>query len=122
MKTCLVVDDSRLIRKVARQILEHLQFQVIEAEDGRQALDACAAAMPDAVFLDWSMPEVDGLAFLRRLRASPGGASPTVVVCSIESDPGQIAAAREAGAAEYILKPFDFDIVQAKFQGVGLLD
>ena len=63
MKTCLVVDDSRVIRMVARRILEELKFQVTEAEDGQQALDACRVALPDAVLLDWNMPVMDGMEF-----------------------------------------------------------
>ena len=55
MKNCLVVDDSSVIRKVARRILEGLEFQISEAEDGEQALDACRQRMPDAVLLDWNM-------------------------------------------------------------------
>src|SRR5262249_13196832 len=59
MKTCLVVDDSSVIRKVARRILEGLEFEIAEAEDGEQALEACRASMPDAVLLDWNMPKMD---------------------------------------------------------------
>ena len=60
MKHCLVVDDSAVIRKVARRILEGLSFRISEAEDGEQALAACRADMPDAVLLDWNMPVMDG--------------------------------------------------------------
>ena len=72
MKTCLVVDDSSVIRKVARRILEGLEFQIVEAEDGEQALDACRSKMPDAILLDWNMPKMDGYEFLRNLRRLPG--------------------------------------------------
>ena len=64
MKTCLVVDDSSVVRKIARRILEGLDFQIIEAEDGAKALDACKRAMPEAVLLDWNMPVMDGYEFL----------------------------------------------------------
>ena len=60
MKTCLVVDDSSVIRKVARRILEGLNFSICEAEDGQQALDECKREMPDAVLLDWNMPVIAG--------------------------------------------------------------
>ena len=76
MKTCLVVDDSSVIRKVARRILEGLDFQIIEAEDGEKALEACKRAMPDAVLLDWNMPVMDGYEFLGKLRRMPGGDGP----------------------------------------------
>ena len=121
MKTCLVADDSSVIRKVARRILEKLDFQIIEAEDGEQALEACRGAMPDAVLLDWNMPKMDGYDFLRVLRRLPGGDGPKVVFCTTENDVAHIARALHAGANEYIMKPFDRDIVEAKFQEVGLI-
>ena len=121
MKTCLVVDDSSVIRKVARRILEGFEFQIVEAEDGEQALDACRAQMPDAVLLDWNMPKMDGYEFLRVLRRLPDGDRPKVVFCTTENDVAHIARALHAGANEYIMKPFDKDIVEAKFQEVGLI-
>ncbi len=121
MKTCLVVDDSSVIRKVARRILERLEFQIVEAEDGEQALDACKSNMPDAVLLDWNMPKMDGYEFLRNLRRLPNGDWPKVVFCTTENDVAHIARALHAGANEYIMKPFDKEIVEAKFQEVGLI-
>jgi two-component system chemotaxis response regulator CheY len=85
MKNFLVVDDSRVIRNVARRILEALNFKVSEAADGQQALDACKAEFPDAILLDWNMPVMDGIQFLRALRALPGGEAP--VGCSARPKP-----------------------------------
>jgi two-component system chemotaxis response regulator CheY len=121
MKQCLVVDDSSVIRKVARRILEDLHFEITEAEDGQQALDACRNQMPDAILLDWNMPVMDGLEFLTSLRREPGGDKPVVVFCTTENDVAHIARAIRAGANEYIMKPFDREIVEAKFQEVGLI-
>ncbi|MEM6616491.1 MAG: response regulator [Pseudomonadota bacterium] len=121
MKSCLVVDDSSVIRKVARRILEDLDFAIDEAEDGEEALQKCVSTMPDVVLLDWNMPVMDGLDFLKELRAQPGGDSPKVVFCTTENDVGQIARALHAGADEYIMKPFDRDIVETKFQQAGLI-
>jgi two-component system chemotaxis response regulator CheY len=121
MKTCLVVDDSGVVRKVARRIVEALEFQVIEAEDGSKALEVCKQALPDAVLLDWNMPVMDGLEFLTHLRSLPGGDGPKVVFCTTENGMDHIARALAAGADEYIMKPFDKDIVAAKFQEVGLV-
>ena len=121
MKHCLVVDDSAVIRKVARRILEGLSFRISEAEDGEQALAACRADMPDAVLLDWNMPVMDGYEFLRELRRLPTGNAPKVVFCTTENDVAHIARALHAGANEYIMKPFDKEIVEAKFQEVGLM-
>ena len=121
MKTCLVVDDSSVIRKVARRILEGLEFQIMEAENGEEAIESCKRQLPDAILLDWNMPKMDGYDFLRVLRRLPGGDGPKVVFCTTENDVAHIARALHAGANEYIMKPFDRDIVQAKFQEVGLI-
>ncbi|MEN3289095.1 MAG: two-component system, chemotaxis family, chemotaxis protein CheY [Bradyrhizobium sp.] len=121
MKTCLVVDDSGVVRKIARRILEEIGFEVIEAEDGEQALEACKKSLPDAVLLDWNMPVMDGYDFLGRLRRMPGGEEPKVVFCTTENDIDHISRALNAGANEYIMKPFDKDIISAKFQEVGLI-
>lgn len=121
MRTCLIVDDSSVIRKVARRILEDLAFSIVEAEDGEEALSACADQLPDVILLDWNMPIMDGLEFLKELRAMPGGDAPRVVFCTTENDVGQIARAMHAGANEYIMKPFDRQIVESKFQQAGLI-
>ncbi len=120
LNTCLVVDDSRVIRKVARRILEDLGFEVAEASDGVEAMAWCNAVMPDVVLLDWRMPGMDGLEFLQRLRAEPGGDAPRVVFCSAETDLDRIREALDAGADEYIMKPFDGGIVASKLRYLGL--
>jgi two-component system chemotaxis response regulator CheY len=121
MKSCLIVDDSKVIRMVAKKILTELSFRTEEAEDGRVALDICIKKMPDAVLLDWNMPNMNGLDFLRELRKLPGGDQPVVVFCTTENDIEHIQEAITAGANEYIMKPFDSEILQAKFSQVGLL-
>jgi two-component system, chemotaxis family, chemotaxis protein CheY len=119
-KICLVVDDSAVIRKVARRILEGMQFDVVEAEDGSRALDVCGVRMPDAVLLDWNMPVMDGYEFLKILRRSEEGKVPKVVFCTTENDVAHIARAMHAGADEYIMKPFDREILVSKFREIGL--
>ena len=121
MRSCLVVDDSGVVRKIARSILETLDFACTEAEDGHQALEHCRQRMPDAILLDWNMPVMDGLAFLQALRRLEGGAAPKVVFCTTENDLGHIQAALGAGADEYIMKPFDREIIESKFAQVELL-
>lgn len=120
MKTCLIVDDSRVIRKVSRHILETLGFAVDEAENGQLALEACAAGMPDVVLLDWNMPVMTGIEFLVKLRAHPDGDRPKVVFCTTENDVAHIREAIQAGADEYVMKPFDHETLQIKLQLVGL--
>lgn len=121
MKHCLIVDDSRVIRKVARRILEEMNIKADEAEDGTSALDQCRKAMPDAILLDSSMPNMSGVEFLRSLRREPGGDKPLVVYCTIENDVQQVTEAIGAGANEYILKPYDREAVEAKFSEAGLI-
>jgi two-component system chemotaxis response regulator CheY len=121
VKLCLVVDDSRVVRKVARRILEDLGFEVAEAGDGVEALAWVRTAMPDVILLDWNMPAMNGLEFLRQLRREPGGEAPRVVFCSAENDLDRIREALDAGADEYIMKPFDGDIVASKLALAGVL-
>jgi two-component system, chemotaxis family, chemotaxis protein CheY len=106
---------------VARKILEGLNFTISEAENGQLALDACRRQMPDVVLLDWNMPVMDGLGFLKALRASDGGGAPVVVFCTTENEMSRIQEAIVAGANEYIMKPFDRDIIETKFAQVGLI-
>ncbi len=121
MKSCLIVDDSKVVRTVARKILEDLNFEIIEAEDGQVAINQCRRQMPDAILLDWNMPVMNGMEFLRELRNSAGGEAPMVVFCTTENDMTHIQEAIAAGANEYIMKPFDSDIIQSKFSQIGLL-
>lgn len=120
MKTCLVVDDSKVIRKVARHILETLHFSVQEAGNGREALTACEAGAPDVVLLDWNMPVMSGMEFLRALGQSPIVPRPKVVFCTTENDVAHIRAAIDAGADEYVMKPFDRETLESKLSLVGL--
>lgn len=119
-KTCLIVDDSKMIRRVASRIVRDLQFEPAEAGDGREAMAMCRSSMPDAILLDWNMPVMDGLSFLKTLRKEPGGKSPIVVFCTAERDVTKITEALEAGADEYVMKPFDSDILESKFAEAGL--
>jgi two-component system chemotaxis response regulator CheY len=121
MKHCLVVDDSSVIRKVARRIFEGLDFTVSEAEDGAQALDACRRQMPDIVLLDWHLPAMEGVDVVASLRKLDQGRQPKVLFCVSEADVAQIAKALRAGADEYILKPFDRELVEAKLHEFGML-
>ena len=120
MKHCLVVDDSRVIRTVARRIMEDLRYSVAEAEDGFAALRACHESMPDLIFLDWNLPSMKGLDFIKSVRGQQNGARPVILFCTTESDPGEIASAMAAGANEYVMKPFDGGQVRAKLADIGV--
>ncbi len=119
-RTCLVVDDSRVVRKVARRILERNGFTVREAADGSEALTSCRAELPDCVLLDWNMPVMNGLEFLKALRREFGD-SPPVVFCTTETDMSYVEQAIQYGAQEFIMKPFDDEILLGKLGQVGLL-
>lgn len=121
MKTCLIVDDSRMIRRVAGRIVKDMGFVTKDAANGQEALDICLMDMPDAILLDWNMPIMDGFGFLTALRQERGGDKPVVVFCTSERDIGKITEALSAGANEYIMKPFDSAIIESKFQLAGLL-
>ncbi|MCD6035018.1 MAG: cheY [Rickettsiales bacterium] len=121
MKQCLVVDDSKVVRKFARHLLEELGFNVREAEDGEVALKACAESMPEMMLLDWNMPVKDGLECLEELRAMTNGGSVVVIFCTTQNDMAHIQNAIMTGANEYIMKPFDKEILKDKLIQTGLI-
>jgi two-component system chemotaxis response regulator CheY len=122
MKRILLVDDSRAVRLAAGRMVRQLGFEVLEAEDGQDALRVVREQGPvDAVLLDWNMPVMDGLSFLKALRADSSVPQPKVVMCTTENDMQRIIEAIQAGANEYIMKPFNEDIVRDKLQEAGLL-
>ena len=121
MKTCLIVDDSRMIRRVAGRIVKDLGFETVEAINGQEALDKCRLDMPDAILVDWAMPIMDGYDFVKELRQTPNGDKPVIVFCTSVRDVDRIVEALAAGADEYIMKPFDSDIIESKFFQAGLI-
>lgn len=120
MKSCLIVDDSKVIRKVARHILENMEFDVVEAADGKEALDQVADLTPDVILLDWNMPIMSGMDFLLAYR-STSGSDAKVIFCTTENGIGHIQAAIDAGADEYVMKPFDRETLESKLQIVGCI-
>ncbi len=120
-RSCLVVDDSRTLRSIARRILESSGFAVTEAADGKIALAACRTALPDCVLLDWNMPVMNGIEFLTALRAEFGPDKPIVVLCTTETEMENIAQAIASGAQEYIMKPFDAEILLGKLAQAGAM-
>lgn len=121
MYTCLVIDDSRLVRQVSRRIVEDLGFDCTEAEDGKHAYEVCQEFMPDLVIVDWNMPVMSGLEFVEKLRAMENGNHPRVIFCTTEDNLGHIERALNAGATEYIMKPFNRDMIQAKLIQIGMM-
>ena len=118
-KTCLIVDDSRVIRKVSSKIAISLGYVAIEAENGEEALARCKKAMPDLVLTDWNMPEMDGIEFVAKLRAIPTPKEPIVVFCTSNGEAKDIHEGISAGADDYIVKPFDEAALRAKLEKLG---
>ncbi|WP_439595910.1 response regulator [Falsiroseomonas sp.] len=121
VRQCLVVDDSRVVRKAARRFMEGFGFTVREAGDGSEALTACRELLPELVLLDWNMPVMDGVTFLRAARAEFGPDKPVIILCTTEIAFEKIMEALEAGAQEYVMKPFDAEILGSKLEQIGLL-
>jgi two-component system chemotaxis response regulator CheY len=120
MKSFLLVDDSAIIRKLAKRMLAKHDYEFSEAENGAVALDICKSKMPSGILLDWNMPIMDGLAFIKQLRTLPGGDQPKVLFCTTECEMDKIETAMGAGADEFIMKPFDEEILSSKLELVGL--
>ncbi|GAB4147191.1 MAG: response regulator [Planctomycetaceae bacterium] len=122
MKKILLVDDSRTVRSVGKRYSDSLGFEAFEAENGQAALDVVRAQPDiDVILLDWNMPVMDGLSFLKALREEPLEKQPVVVMCTTENDMSRIVEAMAAGANEYIMKPFTEDIVRDKLEEAGVL-
>lgn len=121
MRRCLVVDDARVVRRVARKIFEDLGFTVEEAADGQEAVTAAQAHLPEVMLLDWNMPVMSGIECLTAIRGLPLAIQPRIIMCTTENEIEKITRALTAGADEYIMKPFDSDILRAKLEQVGLL-
>jgi two-component system chemotaxis response regulator CheY len=121
MPSCLIVDDSKVVRTLEKRIMVEFGYSISEAEDGQQALDHCKANTPDLILLDWHMPVMNGLEFLKAMRALPNGAAPKVIFCTTESELNNIMQALASGADEYVMKPFDADIIKGKLQQIGVM-
>jgi two-component system chemotaxis response regulator CheY len=122
MAKALVVDDSRAVRMILKNILREIGFEVSEAANGREAIEIIEGDQSGVqlVLTDWNMPEINGLDLVKRLRRNPALASLVIVMVTTETELQQMAAALDAGANEYIMKPFDKDILLEKLQLVGL--
>ena len=119
MRHCLIVDDSDVVRKVARRVLEDLHITSTEAETANEAMACCNRAMPDLILLDWHTPQMPPQDFLAALRHAPGGDEPVVIYCTTENDPIDISRARQNGANEIMMKPFDTESLRRKLYQAG---
>lgn len=121
MKLCLVVDEFNVIRKVAKTLLNSIGYEVAEAESGQAAIDFCAQHMPDAIYIDWDLPDMSGFDFLVEFnRLFSDCSKPHIVYATTETDPIDISRALKTGADEFLLIPFDRDSLETKFPHVTL--
>lgn len=120
-RTCLIVDDSRVVRRISRQIVESLGYRVIEAENGEEALARCRADMPDLILLDWDMPVMTGIQFITQVRMLDTPRRPKAVFCTSKGETIDIYKGIEAGADEYVTKPFTEASLKAKLERIGAI-
>ena len=121
-KTCLVVDDSEIIREIAMRIITDLGLKAAQAQNAPTAVDFCKEHTPAVVFLDWDLPSMGALDFLRGAGKFDDDKKPTIILCATENDPQQFTLAKAAGAAHHVLKPFDKTVIAEKLAEIGLIE
>lgn len=122
MTTCLIVDDSKIVRKVVRRIVEVFGFTILEAENGREAVDHVRATAVDVMILDWNMPVMDGMECMKTIRGDTEVQQPKIIFCTTENEFNKIQQAMMNGADEYVMKPFDEAIIAGKLSQLGIID
>lgn len=121
-KHCLIIDDSEVIREIGARIATDLGFDAESVESAAAAIEHCSERHTNVVLLDWDLPSMGALDFLRGAVELGEERRPEIILCATENDPQQFTLARAAGARHHILKPFDRDAVALKFAEVGLID
>jgi two-component system chemotaxis response regulator CheY len=121
MATCLIADDSKVIRLLMSKIMNNLGFSVIEAEDGEDVVELAQTQTPDLIIMDWNLPVLDGIDALYKIKQLNITQNIKVIFCSSSSDETKIHQAINGGADDYIIKPFDGDIIASKLTILGLL-
>jgi two-component system chemotaxis response regulator CheY len=117
----LVIDDSRAMRSILRKIMTEVGFEVIEAEHGRHGLERLEEAGPtELALVDWNLPEMNGFEFVCSVRSNPAYDDMRLIMVTTETEKSQIRSALEAGADEYIMKPFTKDTILEKLAMIGL--
>jgi len=118
---CLIADDSKIIRMLLSKIMSNLDWDVVEAEDGEEALEMFQLQNPDLIIMDWTMPIMEGIDVLYKIRNTKGITPPKFMFCSSNNDANRIRDALKGGADDYIIKPFDEDIIYSKLAILGLV-
>ncbi len=118
---CLIVDDSDVIREIAERIVVDLGLNAAQAQNAAEAVNYCREHAPEAVLLDWDLPSMGALDFLRGAAELASESKPEIILCATENDPEQFTLAKAAGAAHHLLKPFDKTVIEEKLREIGLL-
>lgn len=121
MPSCIVADDSKIMRMLLSKIMENFGYSVAEAEDGEDLLEQCGRDMPDLVICDWQMPLIDGIDVLLKIRSDKKSKQPVFFFCSNIKDVNVIRQALDAGADDFIMRPFDEDIIASKLKIIKVL-
>lgn len=118
----LIVDDSRPIRRIEAEILQELGFETSDARHGKEALERLQdAPLPNVALVDWNMPEMDGLEFIKAVRGDARFEGLVILMVTTETEPEQMLRALTAGADEYLMKPFDKESLVDKLRLVGVV-
>ena len=121
MASCIVADDSKIMRMLLTKIMENFGYVVSEAEDGEDLLEQCAKEMPDLIVCDWNMPLIEGIDLLLKIRTDKKVKQPVFIFCSYIKDAEVIKQALNAGADDFIMRPFDEDIIASKLKVIRVL-
>lgn len=121
MPSCIVADDSKIMRMLLGKIMENFSYTVDEAEDGEDLLEMCAQNMPDLIISDWNLPLIDGIDVLYKIRSDKKTKQPVFIFCSHLKDADVMEQAISAGADDFIMRPFDEDIIATKLKIIRFL-
>ena len=116
MATCIIADDSKIMRMLLSKIMSNFGYNVFEAEDGGDLLELCAKNTPDLIICDWQLPLIDGVDVLLKIRSDKKIKQPIFIFCSYIKDVEIISQALSAGADDFIMRPFDEDIIASKLK------
>lgn len=121
MQTCLIADDSKIMRMLLSKIMENFGYTVTEADDGEDLLEQCAKNIPDVIISDWNLPLIDGIDILYKIRSDKKITQPYFIFCSYIKDPEIIKQAIKGGADDFIMRPFDEDIIASKLKIIKIM-
>lgn len=120
MSICMIADDSKVIRMILSKIMNNLKYEVIEAEDGEEVVELCEIKEPNLIIMDTKLPILDGLDAMYKIREMTKIRQPKIIFCSSITDPVRIKEALDGGADDYIIKPFDEEIILSKLEILNL--